>query len=189
MNIHTITKMTIEEFFSWAHEQQAKGENTRCELVGGVVKMQPYVRLNHTVISMNIGFELLKQIDRNKFTVANGDFAVQTGPNSVRFADVMVMPAGKDGNILSVDDAIILFEVLSKSTMHKDFGEKKREYQALDSLQAYVVLASDEPMVWLWQRNEDGEWEEEPVQLSEGKFALDAVRVDLLIEDLYREVR
>lgn len=188
MNIHTPTKLTIEEFFSWAHDLEARGEHVRCELVGGHIKMQPYVKLNHTRITNKILLELVEKLNAAEFEAANGDFAVQTGPNSLRFADVMVMPSGKDGNILSADDAIILFEVLSKSTMHKDFGEKKQEYQALESLQAYIVLAQDEPMIWAWFRGEDGNWNEEPEQISDGELVLNAVGVTMKVIDLYRGV-
>jgi len=184
MNVHLPAKLTIEKFFSWAEDQEQ-----RCELVGGVPKLLPYVKLNHSVISNNLVHQLLNQIDRKRFIVANGDFAVKTGPTSIRFADVMVMPAGKDGDILSVDDAVILFEVLSKSTMHQDFGAKKLEYQALESLQAYVVLAQDEPMIWLWQRNEDDEWADDPEQISEGNLDLAPIGVTLAMKEIYRSVK
>jgi len=183
MNIHLPTKLTIEEFYLWAQAQ-----DDRCELVEGVPKLLPHVRLNHTLITNNIVHHILGQIDREKLIVANGDFAVQTGPKSLRYADVMVMPAGKDGKILSVDDAIVLFEVLSKSTMHDDFGAKRAEYQALDSLKAYVILAQDEPMIWLWQRDKDGNWRRDPEQISTGILALQAISVEIEVDELYRGV-
>jgi len=183
MNIHLQTKLTIEEFYIWAQAQ-----DDRCELVEGVPKLLPHVRLNHTRICNNILLETIKLLNRSNFEIANGDFAVQTGPKSLRYADVMVMPAGKDGNILSVDDAIVLFEVLSKSTMHEDFGAKRAEYQALESLKAYVILAQDEPMIWLWQRDGDNNWPSDPEQIADGKLVLDAIDVELEIAELYQNV-
>lgn len=183
MNIHLQTKLTIEEFYGWSSEH-----DDRCELVNGVPKLLPHVRLNHTIITNNIVHSVLNQIDRNKLIVVNGDFAVQTGLQSLRYADVMIMPAGKDGKILSVDDAIVLFEVLSKSTMHEDFGAKRAEYQALDSLNSYVILAQDEPMIWLWQRDEDNSWPKDPEQISSGTLTLQSIKVDIGVDELYRGV-
>jgi len=183
MNVHLPARLTIDTFFSWA-----AGQEQRCELVKGVPRLLPYVRLNHTIISNNIVHQILGLINREQFLVANGDFAIKTGKDTLRFADVMVMPSGKDGNILSADDAIVLFEVLSKSTMHEDFGAKRLEYQSLDSLQSYIVLAQDEPVIWLWNRCEDGTWPDQPEQFSEGKLAIEGIDITLEIDKLYRDV-
>ncbi len=188
MNIHTRPGMTIDEFFSLARAQQAKAENARIELMWGTVRTRPFVKLNHTRITNRLLLELASKLDETKFEVANSEFAVQTGPTSIRFADVMVMPSGKDGSILSADDAVILFEVLSQSTRRQDFGEKKQEYQALNTLKAYVVVAQDEPMVWLWTRDKDGTWIEKPRQISNGKLVLEAVNVTIKLNELYRGI-
>jgi Uma2 family endonuclease len=184
MNVHQPTRMTIPQFDAWAQGQQRKHE-----LVRGVPHLQPNVKLNHNRIVANISRELASQLDAANFEFAMGDFAVQTGPDSVRFADVMIFPAGKSGSIQSIDDAWYVFEVLSKSSMHDDFGDKRHEYQALASLKAYVVLAQDEPQVWLWRRGEDGQWPADPEQLTGGAFKLEAVGVELAIGELYRGVK
>jgi hypothetical protein len=71
--------------------------------------------------------------------------------------------------------------------MHADFGEKRLEYQALPSLQAYLILAQDEPAAWLWQRGEDGAWPADPERLEgrEGELSLAAVAAKLPMAEIY----
>ena len=184
MNLHQPTKMSIEQFGAWLEGQERKHE-----LVRGVPKLLPNVRLNHNRIAANICAQLVRQLEDRQYEFAMGDFAVQTGPDSVRYADVMVFPAGKSGAILSVKDAVIVFEILSKSSMHEDFGDKRAEYQSLETLGAYVILAQDEPQIWSWQRDGDGKWPADPAQLSDGSLKLEAIGVELPIAEIYRGVR
>jgi len=183
MNVHRPTRMSIEEYGRWIERQDRK-----FELVRGVPKLLPYVKLNHNRIAMNLVNALAAQIDPARFEVAAGDFAVRTGPDSIRYADVMIFPAGKGGQTLSVEDAVLVFEILSKSSIHEDFGDKRHEYQALESLQSYVVLGQDEPQVWLWQRDGEGNWPVDPEQVSEGAIALDCVGAKLDLPAVYRGV-
>ena len=147
--------------------------------------MQPNVKLNHNRITAKIARLLAERIDQKKWEYSSGDFAVRTGPESVRFADLMVFPAGKDGQLQAVDDPVIIFEVLSKSTMHEDFGAKRSEYLALESLTNYVVLSADEPQIWLWQRDDDGSWSDDPEQYGVGDIRLDTIGVSIPLSKLY----
>jgi hypothetical protein len=54
----------------------------------------------------------------------------------------------------------LIAEVLSPSTMAIDFGPKSEEYKTIDTLRHYLVLAQDEPRIWLWSRAPDGGWGE-----------------------------
>lgn len=185
MNIQSQPRMSVDAFFRWAEDRQG-----RYELVNGIARLQPWVKRNHNRITVNIVAALDRQIDKRAFEIATGDFAVSTGPNSLRYADVMVEPAGASGQERTTSEALLLVEVLSESTMHVDFGEKLLEYQALSSLDTYLVVAQDFQRCWQWTRGEVGEWPQEPlhVEAADAIVVIDRLKIRLAFEDIYRNV-
>src|SRR3954462_9689430 len=55
----------------------------------------------------------------------------------------------------------VVVEVLSPSSAGDDAGEKRRDFQSLGSLQAYVLVAQDARCVKVHRRSERGEWHDE----------------------------
>ncbi|UIJ73654.1 Uma2 family endonuclease [Aurantimonas sp. HBX-1] len=179
------TGLNVAAFLAWAPRQAG-----RYELVEGTPKMQPYVKLNHNRIVANLTLAIGPQLDPRRFELAAGDFAVEVGPRTLRYADLMVLPAGKDGHIRSVPDAKLLVEVLSESTMHVDFGEKRHEYMSLPDLEIYVVLAQDEPRAWIWQRDEKRLWPHDPliIEGADAVLSLPYLGASVRLADVYRNV-
>lgn len=179
-------KMSIDGFFRWADALDA-----RYELVDGVPRFQPWVRRSHSLIAGNIAFALQTQLDRGRHAVHQGDFAVSTGPNSIRYADVLVEPRGASLDERTADSAILLVEILSPSTIHVDFGPKAQEYLALPSLDTYLIVDADKRCVWQWSREADRDWPEEPLCLEDDNsdIVISAVGVVLRFDDIYRDVR
>ena len=184
MNIQSQPRFDKSTFFSWVAHQER-----RFELVGGKAMMLPYVKRNHQKISSNLLLALGSKLDLSKFNVAGGDFAIETGEDSVRFADIMVEPAGGPGDGMTAVDALLLVEVLSPSTAATDFGDKVREYLALPTLGTYLICAQDARRVWVWTRGETG-WPEQP-EVIEGPAAsirIPALDLSLTLEAIYRHV-
>lgn len=175
---------TIEAFGRWAERQPE-----RYELVDGVPHLLPNVRLNHMRVVNGLYALVLDQLDMDEFEPTVGDFAVEVGPRSVRYADIMIIPAGKPGRSLRTSDAVVLFEVLSETTMHVDFGAKLAEYQRLHTLSSYVILDQNEPRAWLWKRLQDGKWPVEPAIVTEGSIELERPRLSLPLERVYARIR
>ncbi|MBO0902044.1 Uma2 family endonuclease [Jiella sonneratiae] len=176
------TNMSVDEFFDWLETHE-----DRYELDDGTPVMMPFVKRAHARVVSNFDRLLHAALDPDDYMVTQGDFAVQTGPRSIRFADVLVEPASDDldGRIAN---AILIVEVLSESTAKIDFGAKRLEYLGLDHLQAYVIAAQDEAHLWVWQRAGAG-WPEAPQELTSGEVAIAALGVTLPLSELYRGVR
>ena len=124
------TGLTVAAFFEWLESQPR-----RFELVGGTPQMQPFVKRSHSRIAGNIAHILQTKIDRSAFIVHQGDFAIKTGPRSIRYADILVEPAGGLLGDRATESAVLIVEVLSESTAPEDFGPKRVEYQGLPALQ------------------------------------------------------
>jgi len=183
MNIHARRTMTYEEFERWAERQERKHE-----LVRGEPRMLPYVKFAHTDIANTVRALLFGQIDLSVHAIADGDFAIRTGPDSARFADAAIVLRDLEPDAGFTTEPIVVVEILSPSTMHEDFGTKRFEYQSLASLQAYLVLAQDKPQAWLWLRDDKGEWLDAPVLFEgrDGQIELAAAGAMLRMADVYR---
>lgn len=135
MNVQSLPSMTIDQFFDWYETQER-----RYELVEGAPRMQPYVKRNHARIVTNIIHGLMGCLDSEGYEVIATDFAIRTGPSTVRFPDIIVEQRGA-GDDREARQPLIVMEILSESTQHVDFGEKRHEYLGLESLNSYLVLA------------------------------------------------
>lgn len=151
MNRPMLPRMSIEAFEAWAEKQDG-----RYELVRGRPVMMNQTTRHHARITMNTLAVLLQAVNRTIYDVTAGDFALQTGEDTLRLADIMLTPAEGSGRDRRTDEALLLVEILSPSTANDDFGDKQREYLALSSLQAYLIVAQDKICAWLWVRGEDG---------------------------------
>ena len=80
--------------------------------------------------------------------------------------------------------------MISPSTIATDFGAKVREYTALPSLQAYLVLSQDEPRAWLWPRNAEGGFPEEPEMLvgRDAAIPLPGLGLTVALGEIYSSV-
>ncbi len=145
-----------DAFLAWASRQPR--EAGRFELSNGkVIRTVINVTRRHAVVCSNISFELMRQLDRDRYVVAVADFAVRTG-NSVRGPDVMVDSEDLPGDALSASRPIFIAEVLSPSSIATDMTTKQREHTAIPSLQTYLVCSQEEPRAWVWVRKADGTW-------------------------------
>jgi len=183
MNVRTNVRMGKAQFFDWLEHQERKHE-----LADGRVVMLPYVTRPHSQICTNVILALGARLDRTQFGIHGGEFAIETGETSVRFADIMVEPFTEE-NTRSTAKALLLIEVLSPSTMHVDFHEKLDEYKALAALGSYVICAQDEARVWVWTRSQ-GAWSEAPGVLEgrDAAIAVPALGITLPLAEIYRNV-
>ena len=98
----------------------------------------------------------------------------------------MLFRSGKDRR---TEEAVLLVEILSPSSANDDFGDKQREYLALSSLQAYLIVAQDKVCAWLWLRGEDGFPEKpEVIEDLDATLAIAALDITLTLRAIYRGV-
>lgn len=151
MNRQVLPRMSIEAFEAWVLKQ-----DRRYELVRSRPVTMNQTTWNHSGITTNLVATLLKSINHDNFHITIGDFGLQTGEDTIRLADIIVVPNNKSRKDRRTEDAILLVEILSPLTANDDFDDKQREYLALSSLQAYLIVAQDKVCAWLWMRVEEG---------------------------------
>ena len=183
MTVHAPVTMTKDAFFAWVERSEG-----RYEFAGGRVIMMVRVTLSHALVTSNLIRALTTRLEPERYNVVAEAFAVDIGA-SVRFPDVLVQPAHADKKALEAVAPIVIAEVLSPGTLHLDFGDKKREYLSLPTLDTYLVVSPDEPRAWIWRRAE-GAFPPEPeiIEGMDNRLALPALGIETPFGDIYRGV-
>jgi Uma2 family endonuclease len=83
----------------------------------------------------------------------------------------------------------VIVEVLSPSSAGDDDGDKRRDFQSLASLQAYVLAAQDARRVRVYRRTERGEWRAEPDVYRDGdSFDLPTLTRPIAVDEIYDDI-
>jgi Uma2 family endonuclease len=83
----------------------------------------------------------------------------------------------------------VIVEVLSPSSAGDDDGDKRRDFQSLASLQAYVLAAQDARWVKVYRRTERGEWRTEPDVYRNGdSFDLPSLTRPIAVDEVHDDV-
>ena len=130
--------MTREAFFKWA---EAREERYEFDGVRPVPAMSGGLLL-HSVIVGNLGAELGTRLRETAFIALGNGAGVSTIGKAVRYPDNVVTRLPIVGTDRMVTDPVVIFEVLSPSSLRIDRVIKRREYQAVASIRRYMIIAS-----------------------------------------------
>jgi Uma2 family endonuclease len=179
MNVTLPVQLDKLSFLAWV-----QGREGRYELAGGRVVMMVGASRGHAVIVMNLAALIRPQIDPQLAVLA--DFGLDVGENTLRYPDMMVDHAGGGAGDYTATAPVLVGEVLSPSTADVDLGDKAAEYLALPDLEAYLVLAQNEPKAWIWGRR-DGRFPPAPQVLAglDKTIHIPALKLGLPLGALY----
>jgi Uma2 family endonuclease len=179
-----------EAFVRWVSEHpDLERLRLKLELSHGEVDVSVInTTFYHARVQMALAGFLLQQLDKKRFAVLGADFGVRT-PYGVRGPDLTVDRLGAKPQSLLAHKPILVAEVLSRTSLSRDFRDKPEEYFDIDGLEAYIVLAQDEPRIWLWQRGKEG-WPKEALMVAglDASFAIDALGVSVSLADVYGDL-
>lgn len=104
---------------------------------------------------------------------------VRIGPKTAFEPDVVLRCGPMSQRSRYVDDPVVVFEVLSRSTMRIDRGYKFEGYRTVGSLRQVVLVYQDAVRAESWERLPTGEWRAEPDILLDRGDALAIRRLDM----------
>lgn len=182
MNLQTKMPTTADEFLRWNEGREGKREFVK----GRVVELMINVTRNHARIAAKLVMVLGRQLDLSQYDIGTADFGVRTSAG-VRYPDVFVdrKTTASHGADLVATAPLFLAEILSPSSLARDFVEKLDEYRGIESLHYYLILSHEEPRVWLSSRGEEG-WGK-PVEIAgqDAVVELGRLNVQLTLAELY----
>jgi Uma2 family endonuclease len=107
------------------------------------------------------------------------------------YPDIVIVcgkPELEDAELDTLLNPQVIIEVLSDSTAHYCRTKKYRHYKQIESLQEYVLVAQDEPVIERRVRQADGSWAETDVEGLDQEFAFATVPVRVRLADVYAGV-
>src|SRR5882724_10430445 len=111
MNIQLPTHMDKAAFFAWA-----QGREGRFELAEYRVVMMTGGSKKHAIIANQLAHSLWTRHDREKWVTLTFDLAIDVGPGSLRYPDVIVDALGNNA-ALTATAPVLIAEVLSPSSI------------------------------------------------------------------------
>lgn len=145
---------TPKDYFDWESKQPV-----RYEYFDGQVFAMAGGTLQHADIALNVALLLRRSLgDRCK--VRNSDAKVGiTADGPFVYPDVSVTCDQQDFSAQQFSQhPCVIVEVLSASTEAYDRGGKFALYRRLESLQAYILISSEEQLVEVFRQDEKGQW-------------------------------
>ncbi len=176
-------QMTIEEFLAY---MDTRPDGERWELIEGVAIMNASPTQWHQVIAANIVHVLMTtKAARNApwLPLLGVGTRVPISPNSLPQPDVYVQEGDAQSSPVT-DDALILFEVLSKSNTKADRTWRRRVYASIPNCQHYVTVSLKAPAVMRYDR--DSDWAETKISGLEAMLPLPAINLEMPLLDIYR---
>jgi Uma2 family endonuclease len=171
-------------------EAYLAAERTRShkhEYLAGAEYPMAAASAGHNRISANIAAELRSQLRGSPCEAFQADSMVRIGTNTAEFfyyPEVTVDCRGSANAALFAEQPRVIFEVLSPDTERIDRGEKLCNYQALPSLDAYVLVEQQRMAVTVYRRSEGG-FERELFTDANDRLVLPTIRCELPLAAMY----
>jgi Uma2 family endonuclease len=153
MKAQTVKKMTPQEYLAMERQNEYKSEY----LNGQVFAMAGASRW-HNLIITNVVRELSTQLKKQPCEVYPSDMRVRIPRTGLyTYPDVTVVcgkPEFEDEHRDTLLNPMLIVEVLSPSTEAYDRGAKFGHYRKIESLQEYVLISQEKPLIERFLRQE-----------------------------------
>ncbi len=169
--------LTTEEFLAWERVQPERHEFDGIQPVAMTGGTPAHARTAARLI-VALGTRLKPPCE-----VFTGDLKVLTSSGTrVRYPDATVACGGLDDES-DVTEPVVVFEVMSPSSVLTDRRVKPREYAAVPSILACVVLDQAEPEALVFRRAEN--WRETVLRGPDAVLALPEIGVEMPLAAIY----
>ncbi len=175
--------MIQEEFFDWA---QARDEPYEFDGERSVVMVGGSG--NHSRITGNINLQLRQRLgDGGPCEALASDAGVQTIGKAIRYPDGVVACGGFDGRSHLVPDPVVVFEVVSPSSVREDRIVKRDEYADVTPIRRYVIVEQNAVGLTVLWRERDKPWRVRTLAGGD-VLALPEIGVEIPVDSLYARV-
>jgi Uma2 family endonuclease len=181
-------QITPQEDLAQERRAEFRSDYLRGEVVA--VERSNYI---HTLIKCNLAGETGNQLENEPWRVLTSDLRVKVDAIGLyTYPDIIVVcnePQFEDAAHDTLLNPRAIVEVLSDSTERYNRGAKFGHYRQVPSLQEYILVAQDRPLVERYVRQADGSWVltvfDQPSQM----FAFASVPVQIPLTEIYRGVK
>lgn len=169
-----------------------KPRDEKWELIGGrVIRMMVGARWEHSEVCSNLQFALTNHIRQRGLpcrTFRETFWLKHRSIDLAVFPDLQVHCGPLSPGQTSIDDPVILVEVVSRGSEFRDRVEKKGFYEKLPSVAHILFVSLEQPEAELLTRKDTARWEVTTVAGLAGMLSLTAISFDLPLAEVYRSV-
>jgi Uma2 family endonuclease len=146
---------------------------------------------HHSRVNVNFSAELVQRLKGKPcFTLESNMRLRLAASDRYVYPDAMVVCGDPifdplDKNQTTIINPTVVIEVLSDSTEAYDRGDKFTAYRDLPTLQEYVLVSQNRPMVESFLRQEDGTWVLAAFQGLDGSATLRSIKIQIPLSDIY----
>jgi Uma2 family endonuclease len=176
-------QLTIEEFLAFT---DTRPDGERWELIEGVAILNPSPVDYHQIVVTNIATYLMAHKQSSGVTwlpMIGVGTRVPISPNSLPQPDVFVKEGAATGSPVT-DDAVVLFEVLSRSNTKADQAWRRKVYASVPNCQHYITVSLKAAEVDAYDR--EAGWKKRAATSLEDVLALPALGLAIPLADIYR---
>ncbi|HEX3314037.1 MAG TPA: Uma2 family endonuclease [Gemmataceae bacterium] len=168
-----------------------RAAETRSEYDAGEMFAMSGASWHHNLVKDNLAREIGQQLKEGPCRVVTSDLRVKVDATGLyTYPDIVVVcdePHFEDDVHDTLLNPRVVIEVLSDSTEKYDRGKKFGHYQRVASLQEYVLVAQDEPVVERYERQPTG-WLLTTVRGLDAEFAFASIAATVSLREIYRGV-
>ncbi len=190
--MHTIVSEIVDERIFSVEEwlEAEKTAEARHEFVYGKLIAMP----GEAKIANRIAINIVKKLDdvlaAKGFEMFTHDVKTEIVPQGLyRYPDLVVAPEVDDEDAYIVKHPVLLLEVASSESRHRDRIIKGLEYHNLFSLWYYIVILQDEMLAEAHARNEDGSWSVAYYTQPDHEILLPKFETALKMSDIYLRIK
>lgn len=184
--LHTAPLLSPEEFLTLDRVAER-----RSEYIYGKILPMPGVSKYHARITTTLTRLLYEAAVREQCWVYGPDLRVwMPEARSYAYPDIVIVCGREqfmDAEFDTLLNPVCIMEVLSPSTEGYDRSEKFRAYRSIGSLQEYVLVAQNEPLIETFIRDGD-HWSLYEASGTESSLYLRSVNIRLSLAEVYKYV-
>jgi len=180
------THMSEEEYLAFERESEIKHE-----YIDGEVYAMAGASENHNLILVNLITSLRPQLRSGNCRLYPSDMRLKVTDSIHTYPDLQIVCGASELTDEARDTLLnptVIFEILSPSTEGYDRGEKFRNYRQIDSLQAYVLVSQDQPLIEVFLRSDSNQWTFTEASGLEAIAQLVPVECELSLAQVYEQI-
>lgn len=183
---HKLSLVSVEDYLAGELRSPIKHE-----YLGGVVYAMAGARNAHNRVATNTLVALGRRLLGKPCQPFNSDTKIRVRlPTQIRFyypdGSVVCRPNPPEESFQ--DEAVVIFEVLSRRTRRIDEGEKRDAYLTIPSLAAYLLIEQESAAVVVHRRTEHG-FAREVYEGLEAVIPLPEIDAELPLAEVYAGVQ
>lgn len=186
MASNPIRRYSVKEYF-----EIEKNSPLKHEFIYGEIIAMSGASERHNTIAGAIYGELYQQLKRTACRAYISDMRTKVNDRLYYYPDIVVgcnIRLEIMDSLETLVNPILVVEVLSRSTAKYDRDTKLREYQQVESLVYYMLVAQNEVNATLFIREDDRSWTNTSYTSLDNTIDLPLINSRLLMSDIYLNV-